>query len=179
MMPTRHKGLSFPKWCNLKAVGSDFKPSPSGSRTHTLTHKVKWQDMENCLHPPPSPLSRITSPTLPQCHLFNRPILINPLKIVALLITKLCYSFLWSLRTQTKSFTLWASQATAFSLEASSRLILSELQSVSPEESHVSMTPGLYILVILLEYKHMLSESVGTMWTDYWYFLDCTIEIRV
>lgn len=128
MMPTRHKGLSFPKWCSLKAMGSDFKPSPSGSRTHTLTHKVKWQDVENCLHPPASPLSRITSPKLPQCHLLNRPTLINPLKIAALLITKLCYSFLWSLRTQTKSFTLWASQATASSLEASSRLILSEPQ---------------------------------------------------
>ena len=169
MVPTRHKGLSFLKWRSLKAVGSDFKPSPSGSRTHSLTHKVKWQDTENCLHPPPSPLSPITSPKMPQCNLLNGPTLINPLKTVALLITKLCYSLLWSLRTQTKSFTLWASQATGFSLEACSRLILSELQLVSPEESHVSMTPGLYILVILLEYKYTLSESVGTMWTDYWY----------
>ncbi|KAM9104342.1 uncharacterized protein AAG666_009827 isoform 1-T3 [Megaptera novaeangliae] len=44
-------------------------------------------------------------------------------------------------QTQNESFVLWASQATTVSLEASSGLILSELQSVSSEPLHVSMTP--------------------------------------
>lgn len=41
---------------------------------------------------------------------------------------------------------------------------------MSPEELHVSITPCLYILAILFDCKPVLSESVGTMWIDYWYF---------
>lgn len=69
------------------------------------------------------------APPITYCHSVTLSIvlLFNPPKTASLLTAKISYFCIWTFRTQKESFTLWTPQATAFSLEASSGQMVSEL----------------------------------------------------